>query len=87
MVFYNVTVDTVKNSSVLETTSCSIKIYDADDQHVATAIGCSGKIMIDNANFWWPYLMSDKPGYQYTMKACINLKCILVLLIKRLLSI
>lgn len=23
---------------------------------------------IPNANLWWPYLMSDDPGYQYTLK-------------------
>lgn len=46
---------------------CSVKVYNAEDKHIKSAIGCTGEIAIENATFWWPYLMADNPGYMYTL--------------------
>ncbi|XP_042211012.1 beta-glucuronidase-like isoform X1 [Homarus americanus] len=51
---------------------CSMKVLDKDGSHVTSAIGCQGSIMISNASLWWPYLMSEDPGYLYTLKVAVS---------------
>ena len=51
--------------------ACSVSLLDVNDTSVATSAGCSGSISLINPNLWWPYLMHDNPGYQYTLWASI----------------
>ena len=46
---------------------CSLKVLNQEREYVTSAIGCQGSIQISNASLWWPYLMSNNPGYQYTL--------------------
>ncbi|KAJ8974537.1 hypothetical protein NQ317_009104 [Molorchus minor] len=47
-----------------------ISIVDKEGTEVATndGGGISGDLEIPNVHLWWPYLMSDDPGYLYTLK-------------------
>ncbi|KAK7058721.1 hypothetical protein SK128_008184, partial [Halocaridina rubra] len=51
---------------------CSIKLLNKTGGHVQSAMGCVGTIKVTNATFWWPYLMSEDPGYQYTMMVAVS---------------
>lgn len=35
---------------------------------VATAEGAAGELKVLNPNLWWPYLMSETPGYLYYLE-------------------
>ncbi|XP_071946566.1 beta-glucuronidase-like [Antedon mediterranea] len=62
IVNYNITVKGI-NSSV----NYSISLSDADEIEVAKCLKPSGQLNVSNANFWWPYTMSDRPAYLYTL--------------------
>lgn len=51
---------------------CSIKLLNKEGDHVTSAMGCYGTILVANASFWWPYLMTDNPGYMYTLMVCLK---------------
>ncbi|XP_066938200.1 beta-glucuronidase-like [Macrobrachium rosenbergii] len=57
---YNITI--VDSSSA----TCTIVVRDRNDTVVAENFGCEGVINISDAKLWWPFLMSDDPGYLYT---------------------
>lgn len=44
-----------------------MKLLDNEGGHVTSAMGCQGSIIVANATLWWPYLMSENPGYMYTL--------------------
>ncbi|KAL7635568.1 UNVERIFIED_CONTAM: hypothetical protein RMT77_014637 [Armadillidium vulgare] len=67
---YNITANSVSGS--LEEVSCSLKLYDQNDEHVLSSIGCIGEISVDNANFWWPYLVDENPGYLYELQVSLS---------------
>ncbi|XP_028146428.1 beta-glucuronidase [Diabrotica virgifera virgifera] len=48
--------------------SYRIKILDANNEIVAETDTDNGVLEVDDAHFWWPYLMHDDPGYLYTFK-------------------
>lgn len=50
----------------LDDIGCSFKVYTQGMKYVTSGIGCQGTILIANASLWWPYLMSENAGYQYT---------------------
>ncbi|XP_050696956.1 beta-glucuronidase-like isoform X2 [Eriocheir sinensis] len=50
---------------------CSLKVLDQNRLYVTSAIGCEGTILLTNASLWWPYLMADNPGYQYTLMVSV----------------
>lgn len=56
----------------LEDTGCSLKVLNQEKKYITSAIGCQGTIMLSNATLWWPYLMSDNPGYQYTLMVAVS---------------
>ncbi|XP_063847967.1 beta-glucuronidase-like isoform X3 [Scylla paramamosain] len=51
---------------------CSLKVLNQARKYVTSAIGCQGTIVLPNATLWWPYLMSDDPGYQYTLMVAVS---------------
>ncbi|XP_045127960.1 beta-glucuronidase-like isoform X2 [Portunus trituberculatus] len=51
---------------------CSLKVLNQEKKYVTSAIGCRGTIVLSNASLWWPYLMSDNPGYQYTLMVAVS---------------
>lgn len=51
----------------LQDVGCSFKVYSKNMKYLTSGIGCQGTIRIANASLWWPYLMSDNPGYQYNI--------------------
>ncbi|KAB7495571.1 Beta-glucuronidase, partial [Armadillidium nasatum] len=52
--------------------NCSVEIYDESDVIIESSNSCQGEITIGEPNLWWPYLMSDDPGYQYTLRAYVT---------------
>lgn len=49
--------------------TCLIEIIDKDTNEIITSSKhCSGDLMINNVTLWWPYGMSNRPGYLYTGK-------------------
>ncbi|XP_044758780.1 beta-glucuronidase isoform X2 [Coccinella septempunctata] len=54
-----------------ENVTCHVQLYDKMGNVVATSI-CDegdGKLIVENPKLWWPYLMHEEPGYQYTFEA------------------
>ncbi|XP_073521046.1 beta-glucuronidase isoform X1 [Phyllobates terribilis] len=66
IVKYEVSVIGSEYYSVTVTLRCKF------DQVVATAQGAAGELKVANANFWWPYLMDESPGYLYSLEVKIN---------------
>ncbi|XP_068220968.1 beta-glucuronidase [Palaemon carinicauda] len=50
---------------------CSIRILDKNDTEVAGTSGCEGSLEIPDAKLWWPFLMSEDPGYLYMLQAVL----------------
>lgn len=48
-----------------------VRVLDASNTEIAHTDTKIGKIEVPEANFWWPYLMHDNPGYQYKLKVNI----------------
>ncbi|CAH2222721.1 beta-glucuronidase [Pelobates cultripes] len=48
--------------------SVSVTLRDQEGQVAAMGLGSLGQLKVSNANFWWPYMMSENPGYQYTLE-------------------
>lgn len=68
VITYNVTHGTIKiGPQRLGDVGCSMKLLDNEGGHVTSAMGCQGSIVVANATLWWPYLMSENPGYMYTL--------------------
>ncbi|XP_069954209.1 beta-glucuronidase isoform X6 [Cherax quadricarinatus] len=76
IISYNITTATSqmgpKKKKQSDSVGCSIKLLNNDGDHVTSAMGCQGSIMVVNASFWWPYLMSDNPGYLYTLEVAVS---------------
>lgn len=62
LVMYEVSVVGSEYYSVAVTLRCQ------DGQEVATALGAVGQLKVANVNLWWPYLMSENPGYLYSFE-------------------
>uniref|UniRef100_A0A8C5LQI2 Beta-glucuronidase n=1 Tax=Leptobrachium leishanense TaxID=445787 RepID=A0A8C5LQI2_9ANUR len=52
--------------------SVSVMLRDQDGQVAATGLGALGQLKVSNANFWWPYLMSEIPGYLYSLEVKVD---------------
>lgn len=52
-----------------------VKVLDANEIPIATGKNGYGTLEIQRAELWWPYLMSDTPGYQHILRVrnCIYL--------------
>lgn len=48
-----------------------VSVVDEDEKVVATGNDLQGNLVVSKAKLWWPYLMSDTPGYQYTLRVNI----------------
>ncbi|XP_072272210.1 beta-glucuronidase isoform X1 [Pyxicephalus adspersus] len=48
--------------------SVAVTLRTQEGQEVATGLGAVGQLKVPNANLWWPYLMSEQPGYLYTLE-------------------
>ncbi|GAA6070403.1 beta-glucuronidase isoform X1, partial [Tachysurus ichikawai] len=59
---YNVTPGGSAKSSV------KVTLMDKDKRCVANANGTFGVLKVPEVNLWWPYLMSQNPGYLYSME-------------------
>ena len=35
---------------------------------VSETFSCSGSLQLQTPRLWWPYLMSEEPGYMYQMR-------------------
>ncbi|XP_018570900.1 beta-glucuronidase [Anoplophora glabripennis] len=52
-----------------DTYTSKITVIDQDGKDIATnEKTLDGSLVIPNVNLWWPYLMHDNPGYQYTFR-------------------
>jgi len=53
-----------------EDVQCIVTLYD-----VATKVGevfsCAGNMQLTSPQLWWPYLMSETPGYMYQLKISV----------------
>lgn len=68
IVNYKINTDgTIKNANANDVTY-EVSVVDENEKIIATADSLNGNIVIPKANLWWPYLMSDTPGYQYTFR-------------------
>ncbi|XP_058020477.1 beta-glucuronidase isoform X4 [Ahaetulla prasina] len=47
----------------------SLTLYDSDRFAVATGNGSAGELKVMDPFLWWPYLMNERPGYLYSLKA------------------
>ncbi|CAG9857009.1 unnamed protein product [Phyllotreta striolata] len=50
---------------------CKITLIDKEFPILSTyeeASNCRGRLEVKHPKLWWPYLMHDEPGYQYTFK-------------------
>ncbi|KAK4302474.1 hypothetical protein Pmani_025435 [Petrolisthes manimaculis] len=73
VITYNVTHgNTMIGPSRSGEVGCSMKLLDNEGDHVTSAMGCQGTIEISNASLWWPYLMSENPGYMYTLLVAVS---------------
>ncbi|KAL3284925.1 hypothetical protein HHI36_019057 [Cryptolaemus montrouzieri] len=62
----NYTVVYINND--MNNVSCRVQLLDKVGETVATG-SCdkgSGQLLVENPKLWWPYLMHERPGYQYT---------------------
>ena len=46
---------------------CEVTLLDGASNVSAASSQCRGKFRIPRPNLWWPYLMSENPGYLYTL--------------------
>ncbi|XP_064103725.1 beta-glucuronidase-like [Macrobrachium nipponense] len=51
-----------------QTATCTIVVWDRNDTQAGKSSECEGTINIPDAKLWWPFLMSDDPGYLYSFK-------------------
>ncbi|KAK3859234.1 hypothetical protein Pcinc_034635 [Petrolisthes cinctipes] len=73
VITYNVTHgNTMIGPSRSGEVGCSMKLLDIEGDHVTSAMGCQGTIVVTNASLWWPYLMSENPGYMYTLLVAVS---------------
>ncbi|XP_064089809.1 beta-glucuronidase-like isoform X6 [Macrobrachium nipponense] len=73
IISYNITYESLDaRKTSLRASGCSIKLLDKNGAHVKSAMGCVGSIKVENATLWWPYLMDENPGYQYTMIVAVS---------------
>ncbi|XP_077167880.1 beta-glucuronidase [Paroedura picta] len=56
--------------------SLTLVLRNRDGDAVATTTGSAGGLKVLDPNLWWPYLMSEQPGYLYylevTLSATVN---------------
>ncbi|XP_070591166.1 beta-glucuronidase [Erythrolamprus reginae] len=50
----------------------SLTLYDSDGVAVATGNGSAGELKVMEPLLWWPYLMSERPGYLYSLKITLT---------------
>ncbi|XP_071789903.1 beta-glucuronidase-like isoform X2 [Asterias amurensis] len=55
-----------------ESLKSTVVLQDAQGETVAESNSLAGKFTITNAHLWWPYTMSEQPGYLYTLKVSIS---------------
>ncbi|XP_071538657.1 beta-glucuronidase-like isoform X2 [Panulirus ornatus] len=73
IITYNVTYSTSQEESQhLLGVGCSIKVLNNKGDHVTSAMGCYGSILVTNASLWWPYLMAEESGYMYTLLVAVS---------------
>lgn len=60
-VMYNVTI-------VGTSTTADVKLLDQNNSVVASNKSLSGILTVPKVQLWWPYTMSSKPGYLYTLQ-------------------
>nr|XP_023688726.1 beta-glucuronidase [Paramormyrops kingsleyae] len=46
----------------------TVMLADKEGRCVANSTGVSGTIKVLDVNLWWPYLMHENPGYQYSLE-------------------
>ena len=51
-------------------TKALVELLDSHGNAVATGSSLAGKLRVskDSLHLWWPYTMSEQPGYLYTLK-------------------
>ncbi|XP_071051958.1 beta-glucuronidase isoform X1 [Onthophagus taurus] len=52
--------------------SCNVMLISQDEKVVAYSTDDIGTLTVENATFWWPYLMDENPGYLYTLKVFLS---------------
>lgn len=82
MVFNKIFVGTVKYKAEIDgetenidavTVTYKVSILDKDEEVISTGSSSEGALQVPKAKLWWPYLMSETPGYQYTLKVSFYL--------------
>ncbi|CAG9854510.1 unnamed protein product [Phyllotreta striolata] len=66
VVNYNVQVSGAADSKA--EINYKIHIMDKNKKVIVSSDSKQAELKIPNANLWWPYLMSDNPGYLYTLR-------------------
>ncbi|XP_017773135.1 PREDICTED: beta-glucuronidase-like isoform X2 [Nicrophorus vespilloides] len=54
------------NVSTIGSRNVEVHLHDQDEKLIVKTLGCLGNVTVPRANLWWPYLMHQNPGYQYT---------------------
>ncbi|KAG8451786.1 hypothetical protein GDO86_003832 [Hymenochirus boettgeri] len=54
-----------------ESYSVTVTLRDREGQVVAQGVEVAGQLVVPNANFWWPYLRNEDPGYLYSFEVMI----------------
>ncbi|BES95793.1 beta-glucuronidase [Nesidiocoris tenuis] len=77
IIYFNLTYDGLPDSH--NEINCRVTVFDSHAKPVGKATkedkigsGFIGKIEIDDAHLWWPYLMDPAPGYLYTLEVRIT---------------
>ncbi|CAH1109275.1 unnamed protein product [Psylliodes chrysocephalus] len=75
---YNIT---ILGNATSANSYCKINLIDKENYIVSSnedAGNCNGILKVKNPKLWWPYLMDDDPGYQYTFQVEVTFKGVLV---------
>ena len=65
-----------------ESLKSTVVLQDAQGETVAESNSLAGKFTITNAHLWWPYTMSEQPGYLYTLKVSMAVSIIGIIMEK-----
>jgi len=53
-----------------EDVQCVVTLYDVSTK-VGEVFSCAGNMKLTSPHLWWPYLMSETPGYMYQLKISV----------------
>ncbi|KAJ3645522.1 hypothetical protein Zmor_023171 [Zophobas morio] len=51
-----------------DTVTAKVSLLDKAGNEVVSDTVLNGSLFVQNANFWWPYLMDPNPGYLYSLQ-------------------